>query len=95
MEKPTITEDQMVKASIASKNFGALRKKAKLMPLFILDNGNLDSVIMDYKYYEKIYQRLSELEEKEEAMILSERIERLEKEPSVAVPWKDIRRSEK
>ncbi|MEL7568839.1 MAG: type II toxin-antitoxin system Phd/YefM family antitoxin [Dehalobacterium sp.] len=85
MKKPTITEDQMVKASVASKNFGALRKKAKLNPQFIFDNGNLDSVLLDYKYYEQLYQRLVELEEKEEANILSERIERLNKKPDQAL----------
>lgn len=93
VDKPVITEDQMVKASLASKNFGAIRRKAKLLPQFILDNGSLDSVLMDYKYYVKMYQRLMELEEKEEIMILSERIERLDKEPLSAVSWKDIRRS--
>lgn len=53
--------------------------------LFLYPSGN----------YERMYQRLVKLEEKEEAMILSERIERIEKEPSAAVPFKEIRRSNK
>jgi PHD/YefM family antitoxin component YafN of YafNO toxin-antitoxin module len=93
MDKPVITRDQMVKASEASKRFGTLRKKAKDLPQFITENGIIDSVLMDYDYYERLYQRLVELEEKEEARILSERIERLDQDPSLAVSWKEVRRS--
>lgn len=93
INKPNFNVDQLVSASLASKNFGDLRKKAKKLPLFITDNGNVDTVLIGYEYYEKMYQRLMELEEKEEARILEERIERLESDPSLAVSWRSIRRS--
>jgi hypothetical protein len=42
--------------------------------------------------HEKLSSRLAELEEREEERILSERIERLEMNPSASVPWRDVRR---
>ena len=91
--KPSITNDQMVKSSEASKRFGSLRKKAKIKPVFITENGTIASVLVDYEYYEKMYQRLIELEEIEEENMLTQRIERLEKNPELAVSWKEVRRS--
>ncbi|MCY6485434.1 hypothetical protein OW763_13955 [Clostridium aestuarii] len=66
MTKPSITKDQMVKSSEAAKRFGTIRKRAKDQPLYITDNGNIDSVLLGYEYFEKMYKRLMELEEKEE-----------------------------
>lgn len=91
--KPAFTKDQLITASAAAKNFGDLRKKAKSLPLFITDNGNVDTVLLSYEYYEQMYQRLVELEEREEAKVLGERIEQLERDPSIAVPWRSVRRS--
>jgi len=91
MEKPKFDVDQMVPASIASKRFGEIRKKAKEIPQLITEKGLADTILMGYEYYERMYQRLIELEAKEEARILEERIERLEKDPSVAVPWREVR----
>jgi len=48
---------------------------------------------MGYDQFEKMYQRLYELEEKEEARILEARIERLEKYPETAIPWRKVRRT--
>lgn len=93
INKPHFNVDQLVTASFASKHFGDLRKKAKDIPQFITDNGNVDSVLMDYDYFEKLYQRLFELEEKEELQIIQGRIERMENNPSLAVPWRKVRRS--
>ena len=44
---------------------------------------------------EQMYERLVELEEKEEAGILIERLTRLEQNPQLAVPWETVRRSGK
>lgn len=89
-----LRSDQMIKASEAAKKFGYARKKAKDMPQFITDNGNIDSVLMGYEYYLKMYQRLIELEAKEDTRVLSERIDRLENDPTQGIPWQSIRRSE-
>lgn len=93
MQKPTFNADQIIPASKASKTFGKVRKDAKVLPQAIMDNGKIDSVILDYKYYEELYLRIQELEEKEESRILEERINRLEKDPQSAISWKDIKRS--
>lgn len=93
--KPVITKDQIVKCSVASKNFGQYRKKAKLEPIYISNNGNIDTVLLDYTYFEQMFQRISELEELEETRILSERVERLESNSSLSVLWKDVKRTGK
>lgn len=86
--------DQMIKASDAAKKFGRARIRAKELPQFITENGNIDSVLMDYEHYLKMYNRLKELEAMEEARVLNERIDRLDKEPTQSIPWHSIRRSE-
>jgi hypothetical protein len=93
MDKPTFSREQLVAASVAAKTFGSIRKKAKVLPQFITDNGEVDTVVLEYKYYEEMYMRLRELEEKEEERILLQRIERLEENPSASVSWRDIRRT--
>ena len=65
-DKPTFTADQLIPASIAAKNFGSLRKKAKKVPQFITENGVVSEVLLDYQYFEEIYGRLRKLEQLEE-----------------------------
>jgi hypothetical protein len=89
MEKPAFTRDQIVTATSIAKSFGTIRKKAKVAPQFVLESGSPDLVILDYDEYENLYLRLQELEE----TILLERLERLEKNPSEAIPWRQVRRS--
>lgn len=93
MEKPVFNADQLTTASDAAKTFGNLRKKAKKQPQFITDNGKVDTVVLEYGYFEEMYARLKELELHEEDRILSERIARLDNEPDSAVSWKDIKRT--
>ncbi|MBV4438421.1 type II toxin-antitoxin system Phd/YefM family antitoxin [Clostridium tyrobutyricum] len=72
--KPKITKDQIVKSSVVSKRLGQYRRKAKENPIYISDNGNIDTVILSYDQFEKMYERLAELEEKEEERIIDDRI---------------------
>lgn len=58
-----------------------------------MDNGQLDTVILEYAQYEQLVGRLLELEKMHEAVVLEERIERLQENPDVAVPWRQVRRS--
>jgi len=90
--KPTFTVDQLVSSSVASKKFGELRKKAKQIPQFITENGAVDTVLIGYEHYEGMFERLARLEEQEEIRILSERIDRLDRDPSSAKSWNEIRR---
>jgi len=95
MNKPIITKEQLVKSSVAAKTFGGLRRRSRQQPIFITENGTVDSVLMGYEQYEKMYIRLNELESKEETILLVQRIERLENNPELAMPWDKIRRSNK
>lgn len=93
MEKPTFNKDQIMSSSDAAKHFGELRKRAKQAPQFITENGNVDTVVLNYDFYENMYVRLQELENNEQALIIVERIDRLEHDPGVGVDWTSIRRS--
>lgn len=91
--KPNIKKEQIVKSSVAAKKFGEFKRRAKLSPVYISDNGNIDTVMIAYDQYEKMYSRLVELEAKEEDEVLTERIDNLKKNPSSAVSWRKVRRS--
>ena len=94
MDKPSFTTDQIIPSAVASKHFGEIRKKAQVRPQFISENGKVSTVVLSYVQYENMYQHLLELEEREEARILEGRIERLEKHPETAIPWRNVRRTE-
>lgn len=91
MTKFTFTADQLVSSSIASKKFGELRKKAKVLPQIITENGAVDTVLVGYPYFEHMFERLTELEEQEEERILNERIDRITQDPASILIWKEIR----
>ena len=57
-KKPQFGADQITSASIASKKLAQLRTAAKSAPQYISANNKIDSVILDYAQYEKMYQQL-------------------------------------
>lgn len=93
MTKPTFGVDQLVASSDAAKKFGELRRKAKDLPQYIMDNGTVDTVLIGYELFEEIYDRLTRLEEEEERRTLLQRIERLERNPESAKSWQSVRRN--
>ena len=88
--KPMFNKDQIYTSSDAAKRFGTLRKKAKENPQYIMVNGTIATVVMDYQRYEEMYMRLQELEEQ----IIEKRMDDLERDSEMAVSWKQIRRQE-
>lgn len=90
LEKPSITQDQMVPASTAARDFRAMRKKAQDMPLFILERGRIDAVLLGYDQYERMYMRLRELETE---LLVQQRSQELHDNPGIAVPWREVRRT--
>ncbi|MCJ7842214.1 hypothetical protein MUB24_15170 [Lederbergia sp. NSJ-179] len=75
-DKPHFNVDQVVPASLAAKRFGEVRKKAKVIPQFISENNRIDSVLLDYKEYEKLYMELEALSELSWEINLARRIEK-------------------
>ncbi|MCP3776105.1 type II toxin-antitoxin system Phd/YefM family antitoxin [Paenibacillus sp. MZ04-78.2] len=65
MFKPTFHVDQLISSSEASKKFGEVRKKAKSVPQYITENGNVDTVILSYELFESMFHRLNQLEQQE------------------------------
>jgi PHD/YefM family antitoxin component YafN of YafNO toxin-antitoxin module len=93
LEKPSITNDQIVSASEAARDFSKIRKRAKDVPLYILDRGKIDAVILGYDQYERMYMRLQELEAERTEFLVLQRSKELRDNPAIAVPWRDIRRT--
>ncbi|AYC28968.1 type II toxin-antitoxin system Phd/YefM family antitoxin [Paenisporosarcina cavernae] len=93
-KKPTFTTEQLVTSSTAAKSFGKIRRQAKEQPQFIMENGNVETVLINYELYEELYSLVKELEEMKQNSMLSERIDRLNEHPQSSVSWKSIRRSE-
>lgn len=75
--KPVFNVDQLVSNTEAAKKFGELRKKAKLLPQYITDNGNVDTVLLSYELYEALYQRLAEVEQNHTGPSVLDRLEGL------------------
>lgn len=61
-------------------------------PQYITKDGNVDTVLIGYELFEEMYERLMQLEKDEEERVLLSRMERLDRDPSLAVPWKTVRR---
>ena len=94
-EKPAFCLDQIVSSTEAAKRFGRLRQKAKLFPMVIVDKNKLDTVVMSYDQYEKMYKRLAELEAQEEARLLGERMADIERDPDAnSISWRTIKRTQ-
>ncbi len=91
--KPTFDRDQLVSSKDASKRFGAVAKRAKERPQYITKDGKMDTVLIGYDLFEEMYERLMKLEREEEVRVLLSRMERLDRDPSQAVPWKSVRRN--
>jgi prevent-host-death family protein len=86
MDKPSFTFDQIVKSTVAAKNFGHLRKLAQANPIVVTDNGMPDSVIISYAAFESMVQTIQRLEEK----LIVERIERAEEHPESLISLDDL-----
>lgn len=56
--------DQLVNTATISRQFSRVKLLAKTKPLFITDNGNVDSVLLSYEAYEQLINRIRELESK-------------------------------
>jgi len=90
MGKVLFGEDQLISASEAAKHFADLKKRAAIKPQFILSGGKVEAVMISFDQYQTQMTRLHELEE---TALLLQRIDRLEKDHSCAIPWEQIRRS--
>lgn len=76
IDKPRFSVDQVNSATYASKRFGEIRKKAKELPQFISENNCVDTVVLDYKAYEKMYAELQALREMSWEFEIAQRLER-------------------
>ncbi|KAB2328003.1 type II toxin-antitoxin system Phd/YefM family antitoxin [Cytobacillus depressus] len=82
MDKPRFNVDQVIPASVASRRFGEVRKNAKTLPQFISENNRIDSVILDYHQYEKMYRELEMLRELSWEMSIAQRLKQADANPN-------------
>ena len=79
--KPSITSDQITPVSNAAKNFSYLIKSAKEKPQYLSVHGRIDSVLLGYREYEKLYQELEYYRELFWMLDISDRISELHAAP--------------
>lgn len=56
------SREQLVNTATISRHFSKVKLAARVKPLFITDNGEVDLVLLSYAAYEQMYNRLCELE---------------------------------
>lgn len=83
--------DQLVNTATISRQFSKVKLLAKVKPLFITDNGNVDSVLLSYEAYEQLLNRIHELESE----VLDQRSSNAEEKPEKLVDFNEVRRSAK
>ncbi|WP_434401603.1 type II toxin-antitoxin system prevent-host-death family antitoxin [Planococcus sp. 11815] len=88
-QKPSITSDQTIPVSKASKNFSYLCKAAKDKPQYISVHGRIDSVMLDYREYERLYQELEYYKELFWKFEISNRISELHATPEKLVSLRE------
>ncbi|WP_053958064.1 type II toxin-antitoxin system prevent-host-death family antitoxin [Sulfobacillus thermosulfidooxidans] len=91
--KPRFAGHQIVRSEDTVKHFDTLRQSARKHPVLITDHNQSDTVLLDYDQYKKLYQRLSELEQRYEASLIEFRINRIEKNPHRTTPWRQVKRT--
>lgn len=74
IERPRFDKKQIVPATAASKKFAEVRKNAKLEPQFISDHNEIDSVVLNYDEYEKMFMELNYLRNLEFERRIADRI---------------------
>jgi PHD/YefM family antitoxin component YafN of YafNO toxin-antitoxin module len=89
IKKPSFNVDQVTSASNAAKRFGEIRKKAKELPQFISENNKVDTVILDYSEYEKMFLELNTLKELAWEYELLKRLEQADANPGQSIKLKD------
>ncbi|ALS74978.1 hypothetical protein AUC31_06945 [Planococcus rifietoensis] len=88
--KPSITSDQIVPVSKAAKNFSYLRKAAKEKPQYLSFHGRIDSVMLDYREFERLYQELEYYKELFWKFEISNRVSELNAAPEKLVPLREV-----
>lgn len=87
--KPKFSDEQITAAGVASKTFGKIRAAAKDSPQYILANNKLDSVVLDYSHYLKMYQELEVYRELFYMTEIARRAEYAEAHPEESVSLRE------
>ena len=88
--KPKFGSDQLISASEAVRSFSALRKLAKNDPIGILENNKLDSVVLSYEHYERLYSHVQNLEEQLYLALLNERVRKADAGESRTISLEEV-----
>lgn len=88
-QKPSITSDQITPISEAAKNLFDLRKGAKEKPHYISVHGRIDSVLLDYRKYERLHQELEYFRELFWKLKITDRVLELQAAPEKLVSLRE------
>lgn len=84
--RPKFSDDQITPAATASKAFGKLRAAAKDAPQYISASGKIDSVVLNYDYYLRMFQELEVYRELSYMEEISRRVEHSIAHPKDSIP---------
>ena len=87
--KPSITSDQITPVSKAAKNFSYLRKATKEKPQYLAVHGRIDSVLLDFKEYERLHQELEYYRDLFGKLEIIDRVSELQAAPEKIVSLKE------
>lgn len=90
--KLVFSRDQVITATQASKNFGDVRRRARVQPLFIDDrNKGIDTVIISFDEFETMAVELQELREERLRATAVERLARADSDANHrGIPFEDV-----
>lgn len=88
--KPNFNVDQVIPASIASRRLGEIRKNAKQLPQFISENNKIDSVILGYEQYEKMFMDLEHFRNLAWELTIAQRLKQADAHPDKRYTLEDV-----
>ncbi|ANU16305.1 hypothetical protein BBI11_04195 [Planococcus maritimus] len=88
--KPFITSDQITPVSKAVKNFSDLRKAAKEKPQYLSVHDRIDSVLLDFKEYERLHKELEYYRKLCLKLEITNRVSELDAAPEILVPLREV-----
>lgn len=81
--KVLFSRDQVVSSTQASKNFGAMKERAREEPLFVSDrNAKVDFVLLSFDEFERMAVEIDSLRREKLYATAAERVEEADADPS-------------
>ena len=85
-DKLAFSRDQIVSSSVASKNFGEIRRRAAKAPQFVSGRSGIDTVVIGFDEFERMCLELDRLRQERLYAMAADRLE----EPPARIALRDV-----